>query len=540
MLDKKGVSLVTVLLFMLVATIAATATFKWLSSEERSSASRMSISEAQQASKAGMDAVRAWMTFHANDVGAVIRQYIDGNKNIGGKKKPVKLDPVVKQFGSYKQDYSVWLTDVDVTTSPYRLKITSVGTARGGGATYSEHSILKVGGLYQAPIPGGVAINFDGAFAGGHSGITSSDSLQSGLITGDFGDKNNTPVIYSKTVITGKATYDGDITHDGDVYIGKGIESKGSITFGKSGTADTLVAYVGGPVTCASGQPFTVYGDLYLVGPVNNCILDVKGNLTVAGNLNVAFNNNNYKIMVGKNMVFNDASTCQMEFSKNGAYFNQYTSITVGGNLYLPDKIEAHCDADQCGDLAGSKSISVAGAVYRYNKTDYYKILQQNSAGTAYGIYMNSTDQTSIYSSDDYNKSHRISSISAASFGSQEIGEWSRNDYVLKDVDGEYWTKIDKIKSYGNLIVDEAIPQPLLVDNEAEWKARTANSYCGGVLNASNGRFGMDNDAVDALNECYERASAAGNQLYNGFLIIKWNYNQTKRPTKTLKNKFVF
>ena len=32
---KAGVSLVTVLLFMLVATIAATATFKWLTSEGR-------------------------------------------------------------------------------------------------------------------------------------------------------------------------------------------------------------------------------------------------------------------------------------------------------------------------------------------------------------------------------------------------------------------------------------------------------------------------------------------------------------------------
>ena len=39
--SKAGVSLVTVLLFMLVATIAATATFKWLTSENRSSGSRL-------------------------------------------------------------------------------------------------------------------------------------------------------------------------------------------------------------------------------------------------------------------------------------------------------------------------------------------------------------------------------------------------------------------------------------------------------------------------------------------------------------------
>ena len=43
MFSKKGVSLITVLLFMLVATIAATATYKWLTSEGRSSASRFSV-----------------------------------------------------------------------------------------------------------------------------------------------------------------------------------------------------------------------------------------------------------------------------------------------------------------------------------------------------------------------------------------------------------------------------------------------------------------------------------------------------------------
>lgn len=529
MFNKKGVSLVTVLLFMLIATIAGTATYKWLSSAQGSSASRMNIAEAQQASRAGLDAVRAWMTFHANDVGAVMHQYINGGN------KPVRLDAVVKAFGSHKQDYSVWLTGVDASTSPYRLKITSVGTARGGVATYSENSILRVNGLYRVRIPEKhLGINFDGAFAGQHAGITGSDSLESGLITGDF-EANNIPKIYSKMVITGKAKYGGDIEHLGDVYIGKGIETTGKITFGNATTIDTLVGYVGGPVKCASGQPFTVYGDLYLNGPIEDCILDVKGNLTVNANLQVAFSNNNYKITVGKNMVFTENG--KMDFKKEGANFNQYTTITVGGNLYLPDKIEAHCELNgQCGDVAGSKMITVSGKVYRYNATNYYKILQQNSAGSSYGIYMNTTDQASIYDSEDYNKNHRITSISAtAGFDSQTITEWSRNDNVLKNVSGQYWTKIDKINAYGNLIVDNAIPQPILVDHETDWKAKVANGLCTGI--ADNGSFDMDDNAVDALNTCYETLNSS--QLYNGFLIIKWNYTQNKQPTHTLNHKFV-
>ena len=530
MFNKKGVSLVTVLLFMLIATIAGTATYKWLSSAQGSSASRMNIAEAQQASRAGLDAVRAWMTFHANDVGAVMRQYVDGGN------KPVRLDAVVKAFGSHKQDYSVWLTGLDASSSPYRLKITSVGTARGGVATYSENSILKVNGLYRVRIPEKhLGINFDGAFAGQHAGITGSDSLESGLITGDF-EANNIPKIYSKMVITGKAKYGGDINHLGDVYIGKGIETTGKITFGNATTTDTLVAYVGGPVKCADGQPFTVYGDLYLNGPIEKCILDVKGNLTVNANLQVAFSNNNYKITVGKNMVFTESG--KMDFAKEGDNFNRYTTITVGGNLYLPDKIEAHCSNGvngPCGDTDKDKKITVSGAVYRYNVTHYYRILQQNSAGSEYGIYMQSTDQNTVYTNDDYNKGRRITSISAASYESQTVVKWDRTDNVLKNVSGQYWTKIDKINAYGNLIVDNAIPQPILVDHETEWKAKIANGLCTGI--ADNGSFDMDDNAVDALNTCYETLNSS--QLYNGFLIIKWNYTQNKQPTHTLNHKFV-
>ena len=78
--SKNGVSLITVLLFMLVATIAATATFKWLTSENRSSATRMLRQEAYKSSIAGIENTRAWMSSHANEVGAIIKQYFDNDK----------------------------------------------------------------------------------------------------------------------------------------------------------------------------------------------------------------------------------------------------------------------------------------------------------------------------------------------------------------------------------------------------------------------------------------------------------------------------
>ena len=83
---KSGVSLITVLLFMLVATIAATATYKWITSEGRSSAARMMEREAYQSAVAGIESARSWMTYHANETGALIKQYKDG-KNV-----PVKMN----------------------------------------------------------------------------------------------------------------------------------------------------------------------------------------------------------------------------------------------------------------------------------------------------------------------------------------------------------------------------------------------------------------------------------------------------------------
>ena len=95
MFNKKGVSLITVLMFMLIATIAATATFKWLTSENRSSASRMQTQEARQSAIAGIQSTRAWMTHNANDVGALVRQYV-----LGGK-QPILLNNFAVSFNAF-------------------------------------------------------------------------------------------------------------------------------------------------------------------------------------------------------------------------------------------------------------------------------------------------------------------------------------------------------------------------------------------------------------------------------------------------------
>ena len=144
--SKAGVSLVTVLLFMLVATIAATATFKWLTSENRSSGSRLQKQAAYQSSMAGIENARAWMTYNANDVGALIKQYKDTGKKI-------KLNDRLTPWLRANQNYDVWLTGVNTGTAHnFKLKILSSGKSA-GGSVHNEIAIFNVDGLYRVQIP---------------------------------------------------------------------------------------------------------------------------------------------------------------------------------------------------------------------------------------------------------------------------------------------------------------------------------------------------------------------------------------------------
>ena len=102
-MQKRGVALVTVLFFMLVAIIAATALFKWLKYMGDSSAAELKRTEAYQASQAGVETVRAWLQYDANDVGAILGYYLN-------EKVPVRMDSVLAPLQSNKsQKFSVYL-----------------------------------------------------------------------------------------------------------------------------------------------------------------------------------------------------------------------------------------------------------------------------------------------------------------------------------------------------------------------------------------------------------------------------------------------
>ena len=203
-LKKKGVSLITVLIFMMVATIAATATYKWLSTTGLTSAERMALSEAREAAHAGLESARSWMTYHANDVGGIVRQYYDG------KKKPVALTSVVRGMNGGKQLFSVWLTGVDADGPAFKFTVVSTGTSR-GNAKYSETAVFNVRGLYKVQVPQIVVhrqISNRYAYVGSTVASTEGFTTSSALINGNW--SGNPLLAEEDFVITGNMSLSGN------------------------------------------------------------------------------------------------------------------------------------------------------------------------------------------------------------------------------------------------------------------------------------------------------------------------------------------
>lgn len=338
---KSGVSLVVVMLFMLVATIAATATYKWITSQSRSSSSRMLEREAYQSSLAGIENARAWIAWHANDAGALIRQYFENDK------RPIRMDRQLRALQREGQSYSVWLTGVNTEKSTYKLKLLSRGVARNGAASHSEVAILNVDGLYQVKIPSeknASNVDFDYAYFGGSTNNHGNMNPTAMLVNGNWSGNPNT--VTKNFVVTGNAELSGDNIHvGGTACIGGNLSTQNGFTgknlylAGNTSNFNGILtgdAYLDGDFTVGAAcgnKNFSILGNVTLNGTLNpgdcsgkriegnlcvaesgrlvtsggNNAFEVHGNIWMPGDLNVWYNgwgDDNYgsydKIVLGK------------------------------------------------------------------------------------------------------------------------------------------------------------------------------------------------------------------------------------------------
>jgi hypothetical protein len=331
--DKNGVSLITVLLFMLIATIAATTTFKWLTSENRSSASRMEIQEARQSALAGIQSTRAWVTHNANDVGAVIRQYI-----LGGR-QPISLKNRVSAQINSKQQFNVWLAGVSEVNGFFKLKILSEGIAR-NNSKHTEVAILNVSGLYQVSPPEEEvtvkSIVYDYSYFGGTVRNNGNAKLSSMLINGNW--YGNPIDINKNLIITGNSRLTGN-----NVYI------HGTGCFGGDLNADNGIdaenIFVGG-----SAKKF---GTKYTTGVARHAYFD-----------GVVEQDENRKIRIGGNMTANNYVKTHMG--------NGTSLVSIEGNLCLGTSAQVQIGAMQGTSLNYNQSFKVDGDVWITHPNSFY------------------------------------------------------------------------------------------------------------------------------------------------------------------------
>ena len=581
MFNKKGVSLITVLMFMLIATIAATATFKWLTSENRSSASRMQTQEARQSAIAGIQSTRAWMTHNANDVGALVRQYV-----LGGK-QPILLNNRVTAHMNNKQDFNVWLTGVSETNGFFKFKILSEGIAR-NNSKHTEAAIINVSGLYQVSPPEATedetykSIAYDYSYFGGSISNHGDAKLSSMLINGNW--SGNPIGIDKNIIITGHATLSGDNVDiygtgciGGDLYADNGIEAKNLYVHGtahKYGTKNkpgnqgvSNHAYFDGIVEQDATKPFLVGGNLTIKNEFKTHMASGNNPVTINGNLCVDSAISQIQLGEASGASPSDlqnftvkgdvwASHANAFYTKGGDFHEYYYKLILGENenskIYLPDAYHSN----DYVTMRNSKTWN-----------DYMPYIYVEADPSKYYFYHVESGVTDVtydgskYFVGGYQYPHHYN----YSYVPRKL-----SPYCNKDENSEkpVLRVTPWFKSNGTLTNEHQATKPIACADSVKqvcydvWEEKPgcdgasfkvddilktaysqfekyADSGCAATITALDGNF------VTNINKCYDDNTKDDykkkNHMYNGYLVVKIEATQLCQEygTKGLEGKFI-
>ena len=568
-------------MFMLIATIAATATFKWLTSENRSSASRMQTQEARQSAIAGIQSTRAWMTHNANDVGALVRQYV-----LGGK-QPILLNNRVTAHMNNKQDFNVWLTGVSETNGFFKFKILSEGIAR-NNSKHTEAAIINVSGLYQVSPPEATedetykSIAYDYSYFGGSISNHGDAKLSSMLINGNW--SGNPIGIDKNIIITGHATLSGDNVDiygtgciGGDLYADNGIEAKNLYVHGtahKYGTKNkpgnqgvSNHAYFDGIVEQDATKPFLVGGNLTIKNEFKTHMASGNNPVTINGNLCVDSAISQIQLGEASGASPSDlqnftvkgdvwASHANAFYTKGGDFHEYYYKLILGENenskIYLPDAYHSN----DYVTMRNSKTWNYY-MPYIYVEADPSKYY-------FYHVESGVTDVTydgSKYFVGGYQYPHHYN----YSYVPRKL-----SPYCNKDENSEkpVLRVTPWFKSNGTLTNEHQATKPIACADSVKqvcydvWEEKPgcdgasfkvddilktaysqfekyADSGCAATITALDGNF------VTNINKCYDDNTKDDykkkNHMYNGYLVVKIEATQLCQEygTKGLEGKFI-
>lgn len=547
---KHGISLISVLLFMMVATIAATAVYKWLGSEDRASAARLKQSEAYQASQAGINTTRAWMSYNASETGMLVTQFLQ-------TQEPVSLNRMLDSLGQDTNAVKVALTGVDVSGATLKLKITSTGNGR-DGSLYSQIAIMNVEGLYQVKVPSvGKKANYNYAYFGGSTTYSGNHHATSMLINGDW--SGNPGTVDGDFVVTGSVTLSGNnISVGGNACIGGNASTQNGVTINN--------LYVHGNANNYNG---TINNNAYFNGDLDvgstAAGFEVGGSMTLMGKMELA---PTWDYPIGKNLCLGTESKSKINFDglQNGHKF------TVSDSVWIPNKGSLQMTNNSWRKKGSHTSVLLGtgpkAALYvnGLGSCRYYTIKTgvgdernldwasgKRSGGPdtecPNGFYFQSHDATQEKWNNPftdgwfYVKSYAQFTSNAPSTRAKHI-ESNATKLVtcaepVKNHCDSIWSPNDQGCDGSKFKVDD-----ILTTGYSKFIEKANQAQCVKDI------IGMDvnkkiNFNVSALNNCY--ASLAANadssalRLYNGYLVMSMDNNALfNNPSGTLDGKFIF
>lgn len=511
---KSGVSLVTVLLFMMVATIAVTSTYRWVSSSNMSSASRMKLNAARELATSGIEATRSWITFNGNDAGSLVKQFYDGHEN------PILLNPVLpKNFTSSNKD-SVWLVGVSQDRQNIRLKILSVGTLD-ENTKFSEIAILNVSGLFQASLPlvektVNYAESFNGVLGAADSvivdaavikqtpeytknGVQMINGLKSSkyvIMDGSF-YVNHTADVHD-LYVTGDLDFGYNVNVSGNMYVGGdfyGSTTSNTVYVGKS-------AYIKGDFKPEEKSEYVKNNVSSYSGSTLGGKFTIGSNLTVNGNLHHFKKDYGSKIQVDSNLVvhgqlkINSGATARDTIRVyNNAYIHGY-SLASGSEIPLNRVLRTYI-----GTLNNSNKLYV-GNMRKYENAfacddNGYKCAETMDGSTFYVAYQG-------------NFSTAISDDEIHTWEADTLADYSS---LLKERNTECSIAQSPIQFNEDLLQSD-----LLVSS---YEKRGCDERI----------WSKTDDYVDLINNCYDVALTNGTLYNNNWLLLEFESLPQWEPT---------
>ena len=579
MKSKSGVSLIAVLMFMLAATTASVVVFKWLGSENFSSAARLKRSEAYQASESGLDAVRAWLANKGADVGEVLVQYNETpTKPIvltGGSNTTTQPNILGTVGGGKNQNYKVYLTKADLPRNGRKkLEFLSVGRGRDSSKVIQK-AIFTIDGLYQitlqappeAPVGdckyndayyGGSLENTQGTFS---SGVVKGNLYVQGISTkGNLIVSGNMRVLDNKEKSIGCKDDDG-VTRIGDLYVGGNWDARGFTVCGN--------AYVGGTLLGEYSSNLKFLRNLYANGGIEAKGFSVDSNLTLRGNL--VFGNNNPNTVKGNFVMERKANTVPKIILSGDP------ELTIGGTFWSQDTV-----FEGFGTSNGYKKLNHNGG---NGKLIIPGVIKCPTAGGESGFFCNDNREKGYYqkvgteaayfsstapSKTNPTTNNKPTGANELTTLAQKMSAWTQRDpleipQTTKDdwaTRGKLLSKLVNTDKNITGVPDECI-RLVLSENRClnDWKAGTYDNWCND--NSQKG-FGTDEngtltsswlydwnwsetnqiDFASMANACYTKLKSNDPKgiLFSTekFLVLNVRVPQTKDVRRAFDGNFIF